>query len=151
MRRPNAIPQAAAIEETNRLLRFLAVGVSGTLVDFALLTVLKLAGWATLPANVLSYSLGILNNYTWNRRWTFADRQHKPWARQLLQFAAVSLIGLALNTLIVVWLEAPLASLFQGAAWSYLPAKALATAAVLLWNYAANRLWTFGSEADPSL
>lgn len=151
MRRPNALPQTALLDETSRLLRFLAVGMSGTLVDFGLLTVLKLAGWATLPANLLSYSLGILNNYTWNRRWTFADRQRKPWAQQLIQFAAVSLVGLGLNTLLVVWLEAPLSDLFQGAAWSYLPAKALATAAVMLWNFAINRLWTFGGEADPSL
>lgn len=145
------MPQTALLDETSRLLRFLTVGVSGTLVDFGLLTLLKLAGWATLPANILSYSLGILNNYTWNRRWTFADRQRKPWAQQLVQFAAVSLVGLGLNTLLVVWLEAPLRDLFQGADWSYLPAKALATAAVLLWNYVANRLWTFGGGAGPSL
>jgi putative flippase GtrA len=93
----------------------------------------------TLAANIVSYSAGILNNYYWNRRWTFSNRQSAAWMVQLMQFALVSLVGLGLNSMLVVWMEEPV---------GLLPAKLLATGAVLLWNYNANRVWTFGRPAE---
>lgn len=129
--------------ETRRFLRFLVVGVSGTLLDFSLLILLKLAGLPTLAANSLSFLAGVANNYTWNRRWTFADRPSAGWLAQFVRFTLISLAGLALNNLIVLALEAPLGALFGQPQWGYLPAKALATGIVLFWNFFANRRWTF--------
>lgn len=129
--------------ELTRFLRFLAVGALGTLLDFGLLAALKLAGLPTLAANSLSFTTGVVNNFVLNRRWTFADGPQKPWATQFLQFALVSLAGLVLNNGIVLLLEAPLGDLIGRPAWGYLPAKVLATGAVVFWNYFANRLWTF--------
>ncbi len=129
--------------ETGRLLRFLMVGAGGTLVDFGILTLLKsVIGLPTLPANLVSFSAGILNNFTFNRLWTYADSRGKHPLAQLGQFALVSVIGLLLNTSIVLLLETPLNALF-GAAWGYLPAKVVATGVVVLWNFSANRYWTF--------
>lgn len=129
--------------EANRFLRFLTVGSLGTLLDFGLLTLLKPAGVPTLPANSLSYSAGIINNFILNRRWTFAGAPNAPWSIQLLQFALVSLSGLALNSGLVFLLEAPLGGLLGRPEWGYLPAKVIATGIVVLWNYLGNRLWTF--------
>lgn len=121
--------------EMGRIIRFLTVGASGTLLDLALFAVLKQAfGWATLPANIVSFSAGILNNFTWNRLWTFADVRAKRAYVQFLQFAVVSLGGLLLNTLLVLFLE-PLSGVAL--------AKALATGVVVCWNFSANRYWTF--------
>lgn len=118
--------------------RFALVGVLGTGLDMGLLLLLTAAGVPTLPANVLSYSSGIANNYYWNRRWTFSSGKRQNWIPQLAQFTLVSLAGLGLNSLIVVGLEARV---------GLMVAKLLATAAVLFWNYNANRLWTFGEPA----
>ncbi|HNB37390.1 MAG TPA: GtrA family protein, partial [Anaerolineales bacterium] len=60
-------------KEVTRFARFLTVGAMGTFLDFGLLTVLKLAGLPTLIANSISFTAGLLNNFTWNRLWTFAD------------------------------------------------------------------------------
>ncbi len=60
-------------KEVQRFSRFLAVGAVGTILDFSLLTVLKLAGLPTIFANSLSFTAGLLNNFTWNRLWTFND------------------------------------------------------------------------------
>ena len=130
-------------KEVTRFARFLTVGALGTFLDFGLLTVLKLAGLPTLAANSLSFMAGLLNNFTWNRLWTFADSVQSDWRKQLFQFALVSLVGLVLNNIIVLSLEGALGALLGQPQWGYLPAKVIATGMVVFWNYFANRMWTF--------
>jgi len=138
-----ALSTPATNKEITRFTRFLAVGAFGTVLDFSLLTLLKLAGLPTLIANSLSFIVGLINNFTWNRLWTFGDVIQANWWRQLVQYAAVSLIGLALNDLLVVSLEDMLGVWLGLYEWGYLPAKVAATGVVVFWNYFANRMWTF--------
>ena len=130
-------------KEITRFARFLTVGALGTALDFGLLTVLKLAGVSTLLANSFSFTAGVVNNFTWNSRWTFSDRRNGKWTEQFFQFLLVSMVGLALNNAIVLLLEAPLGAWIGDAAWGYVPAKVIATGVVVFWNYFANRNWTF--------
>ena len=130
-------------KEATRFARFLTVGAVGTVLDFSILTVLKLAGLPTLFANSISFTAGLLNNFTWNRLWTFGDSVKVDWRRQLAQFTLVSLVGLALNNLIVLSLEGVFGAMLGSAQWAYLPAKVIATGMVVFWNYFANRTWTF--------
>ncbi len=138
-----ALSDTSSNKEIERFSRFLAVGAVGTLLDFSLLTLLKLAGLPTLLANSLSFTAGLVNNFTWNRLWTFGDAIQPDWRRQLVQFTAVSLVGLALNNLIVLSLEGIFGTLLGQPDWGYLPAKVIATGVVVFWNYFANRMWTF--------
>lgn len=138
-----AIPNVIAQKEFQRFSQFLIVGAVGTLLDFSLLTLLKLAGLSTLFANSFSFTAGLINNFTWNRLWTFQETAHLNWRRQLVQFTVISLIGLALNNVIVLSLEQPLGAILDQPEWGYLPAKAIATSVVVFWNYFANRKWTF--------
>ena len=126
-----------------RFSRFLIVGGIGTALDFAMLTLLKLAGLPTLIANSLSFTVGLVNNFTWNRLWTFGDSIQSDWCKQLLQYTLISLVGLALNDLIVLSLENVFGSLLGLPEWGYLPAKVIATGVVVFWNYFANCMWTF--------
>jgi putative flippase GtrA len=130
-------------DEQMRFFKFALVGGLGTLLDFSLLTALKLIGWPTLLANSLSFTAGLLNNFTLNRLWTFRQDAQEGWQRQLLQFSLVSLVGLALNNLILLGLEGAFAAWMADATWAYIPAKLAATGLVLFWNYFANRHWTF--------
>lgn len=130
-------------KEFTRFARFLTVGALGTFLDFGLLTVLKMIGLPTLPANSLSFTAGVVNNFALNSRWTFADRRAGNWRAQFVQFLLVSLVGLAINNAIVILLEAPLGAWIGDAAWGYAPAKVIATGVVVFWNYFANRNWTF--------
>lgn len=138
-----ALSDTSSNKEIERFSRFLAVGAVGTLLDFSLLTLLKLAGLPTLLANSLSFTAGLVNNFTWNRLWTFGDAIQPDWRRQLVQFTAVSLVGLALNNLIVLSLEGIFGTILGQPDWGYLPAKVIATGVVVFWNYFANRMWTF--------
>ena len=135
--------------ELGRFVRFLVVGASGTLLDFAILTLIKhFLGWPTLPANVISYSCGIISNFVLTQWWVYRDAGNKQTFVQLAQFALVSLIGLILNNVLVLALEVPAGNLLHSPANGYLPAKLAATLIVLLWNFFANRFWTFNRVAN---
>ncbi|MEN9562159.1 MAG: hypothetical protein RIR73_403, partial [Chloroflexota bacterium] len=129
-----ALPSSHSKNEVTRFTRFLTVGAVGTLLDFSILTLLKLAGLPTLFSNSISFTAGLLNNFTWNRLWTFGDAVNADWRKQLAQFTLVSLVGLALNNMIVLSLEG-LFSNWLAAQWAYLPAKVIATGVVVFWNY----------------
>ena len=141
------ITEAIKTKEVGRFARFLTVGALGTFLDFGLLSLLKTLAFPTLLANSLSFSVGVANNFTWNRLWTFADIKQSNWHKQLVQFLLVGLVGLALNNMIVLLLEAPLGGLFSQPDYGYLPAKVIATGVVVFWNYFANRYWTFSSAS----
>jgi putative flippase GtrA len=138
-----ALSNSVSNKEIQRFSRFLAVGMVGTILDFSLLTLLKLAGLPTVIANSFSFTVGLLNNFTLNRLWTFSDGVQTDWRKQFVQFTLVSLLGLALNNFIVLSLENVLGNLLGQPAWGYLPAKVVATGMVVFWNYFANRMWTF--------
>jgi putative flippase GtrA len=124
-----------------QFLKFAVVGTIGAGVDFGILTALVELFYLNLyVANTVSFTAAVLSNYLWNSFWTFGDlpKQH---GRQLVQFFAVSLIGLFINQAILYFFY-DIAGLHVFR-FGYLAAKALATIVVLFWNFAANKLWTF--------
>lgn len=134
---------------TPQLIKFLIVGASGTLIDYLILILLKSYNWQTLTANTLSFTAGLVNNYYWNSHWTFKERNRKSSLKQFSQFTIISLIGLGLNTTIVLLLEIPMGEILGIPGVGYIPAKAFATIIVLFWNYLANRHWTFNQPKKP--
>lgn len=134
-------------KELSRFLRFGIVGLSATLVDFAVLSALKyFFGWPTILANLVSYSCGMLNSYTLNRHWVFRGANAGRSYQQLFRFISINIVGLILNMVLLLLLEIPFGMLLSNANYAYIPAKIGATGLVFLWNFFANRYWTF-SEA----
>ena len=122
------------------------MGLGGTAIDVALLILLRGAGAPLVVANSVSFSAGACSNFVWNRLWTFADARGRPWGVQMAQFLSVSLVGLAINDAVVLVLQGPLGSLLGHPQEGYLAAKVVATGIAVVWNFLANRYWTF-SEA----
>ena len=99
--------------ERTRFLRFATVGVIGAVVDFGTYTLLHDGlGVIAVLASVLSFIAAIISNFTWNRYWTYPDSRSKQMSRQVVQFAAVSGIGLGIRTPIFAFLEKPLDHFF---------------------------------------
>ena len=122
-----------------QLFKFGVVGGSGYVVNiivFALLT-----GGADLhhiPAAIGAFLVAVTNNFLWNRQWTFrAEAPGLHPAHQGARFLAVSLVGLAVN---LVVLEA----LVSGLDVAELPSQAIAVAVAMPVNFIGNKLWTFG-------
>ena len=129
-------------KEFKRFVKFAIVGVIGAAIDFAVLNLMhKAFGWPLLWANTLSVSAAIISNFTWNRLWTYPESRSRRKRKQLPQFALINFIGLGINNLIVVGLDAVF-SHFIADPWDYNLSKAIAIGVVLFWNFGANRLWT---------
>ncbi|HIC94113.1 MAG TPA: GtrA family protein [Anaerolineae bacterium] len=151
----------AKAKEVERFCKFFVVGASGTLIDFGTLNLLILAfGFNKALANTCSFTAALVNNFTWNRLWTFPESRNRPIAPQFVQYLLVSIGGLLLNQAIFLGLDAyvlgeagllamlvaPLAGALGMPHYTlaYNMSKAVATVIVLFWNFGANRIWTFG-------
>lgn len=147
-------------KELERFVKFALVGILGMIVDFAVLNVLKLLfesmglgeGMASglqaheiqlIAANTISFSVAVLSNFTWNRLWTFPESRQQPLGRQLAQYALVNVVGLGINTLLLVLLDQYLFQQFVSERLSYNLAKVIAIGVVLFWNFGINRVWTY--------
>jgi putative flippase GtrA len=129
--------------QTRRLARYMAVGLLSTGVDFSILVVLKSLGLSTLVANSLSYGAGLVTSFVLNYLWTFSDSRSKRVPLQFAQCLIIGVCGLLLNNALVLVLISHLGQFFTTPDNAYIPAKVVASCIVLLWNFSANRLWTF--------
>jgi putative flippase GtrA len=146
--------------ELRRFLKFSAVGAFGSVVDFTVLNITMAlferiglgVGWnvAADPhqiqlavANTISFSAAVLSNFTWNRLWTFPESRQRPLGRQLFQFSVVNILGLGINTVVLLVMDQYVFQHFVSDRLSYNLAKACAIGVVLFWNFGVNRVWTY--------
>ncbi len=85
-----------------QFIKFSAVGISNTLVDFAVYWLLTHLGTDYMLAQVFSYSAGILNSYIWNSKWTFRKENSGSFGTVIL-FILVNIISLGVS-LGVLWI-----------------------------------------------
>jgi putative flippase GtrA len=120
----------------SRFVRFSLVGGVATAIQYALLILLVHAfGMAPTPASCIGFVLSAGVNYLLNYRFTF--QSDRPHAAAAAKFGLLAGTGLLINAAIM--------RLMTGAGVQYLIAQACATGVVLLWNFAGNSLWTFGT------
>ncbi len=132
-----------------RYFKFGVVGASGTVVNMAVLYLCHNYLFDDLEADLgkpylslaVAIAVGTLNNFSWNRLWTWADRradvseQAAPgFSQQLLKYALASWFGIGLQYGLTLW-------------WShfmhYMLANMLAIAVASVSNFLANDRWTF--------
>ena len=86
-----------------KFLKFVLVGLSNTLISYAIfalaLRALPDIVWQALLSQVLSYSGGTLWSYYWNRRWSFRSRE--SIASEMPRFVAVQVLCLTLSAFLV--------------------------------------------------
>ena len=139
-------------KERTRFIRFAIVGIIGAVVDFGILNLFTLVFKIPfVPSSIVSFCAAVLNNFILNHFWTYPDSRSKSVSRQLVQFALINVIGLLIRTPLLAWLEKMLIPLGE----NFLPpnlsativahnvALAVAIGVVMLWNFFANRFWTF--------
>jgi putative flippase GtrA len=126
----------------------------GAAVDFGIENLLhRLLGFPYVLAGAISFICAVLSNFYWNRVWTYPDSRSKPIGKQLIQFAIVNVVGLAIRVPILRFLEPVVTRLFQLLPENrlILPADAMgenltlaiAVLIVLFWNFFVNRYWTY--------
>lgn len=138
-------------KEVKRFIKFAIVGGAGSVTDFTVLNVLvQVFGFSLFSANAISFTAAVIQNFNFNRRWTFPESRERQASGQLMQFAIVSLVGLGLNQLVFLSIHHALESYWihqfgqnLGFTISYNFAKLFAIGCVLFWNFTVNRLWTY--------
>jgi putative flippase GtrA len=146
MQRVRDLPKAGlSAPLVTQFVKFGIVGVSNTLLAFAVYTVLlKIFGVEYLLASGIGFAVGAVNGFLLNRRWTF--REHVGDALTPVRWFVVQGCGLLVN-LGLVYLFVHDAHLDK------LVGQAFATAIVVVLTFVANRAWTFrmGPVRDPAL
>lgn len=132
-----------------RFIRFGTVGASGVAVNLGVLYVSQEFLFVAIgsPDMRLNVSLAAaifcatVNNFYWNRRWTWSDRKHHHRDKHLIlhfgQYALACWVGIVvqviLTKLFVVFMH-------------YLIANALAIVLASVFNFLVNNFWTFRSH-----
>jgi len=118
-----------------QFVKFGIVGISNTLITFAVYTLLlEVFGVWYLAASAIGFLVGATNGFLLNRRWTFAD--HVGDSLTPVRWGIVQTAGLGMN-LGLLYL------LVHDAGIDELIAQALATVAVTVSTFLVNRAWTF--------
>ena len=138
--------------ELTRFFKFSVVGAIGAIVDFGIFNLLRgVVGMPAAIAQALSFLAAVTSNFIWNRYWTYPDSRSKPLGRQASQFLVVSLVGLAIRTVVFVlvqpetitFAEVLLPSAASAVAIGENLALVVAVIVVLFWNFSINRVWTY--------
>jgi putative flippase GtrA len=119
-----------------KFIKFGVVGFSGVGVDFGTTflgkEIIKIPKYI---ANAIGFSVAATSNYFLNRVWTF-NSQNPNIGIEFSEFFMISMIGLAINTLIL-WI---LVTKFKK---NFYLSKLFAIAFVTIWNFFANAFFTF--------
>ncbi len=123
--------------ELARFIRFGLVGGSGVVINMLALYLLHDEFGSPLSrSSLLAISLAILNNFMWNNFWTF--RATGIQTRRVVQFVAISLVGMVINLAVL--------NLLFAAGIHYAPANLAGIMVATAWNFYANSRWTWGDE-----
>jgi putative flippase GtrA len=135
-------PRQGRMELFIQFLKFGLVGVSNTVIAFAVYTVLlKVFGVWYLAASAIGFAVGATNGFLLNRRWTFAD--HVGDSLTPVRWAMVQGCGLGVN-------EGLLFLFVHEGKVDELLAQVGATAVVTVSTFFVNRAWTFRSHSRPA-
>ena len=125
--------------ELKRIMKFVLVGASGTVVNLALLALLtETAGLLYLISGAIAFEVSVIWNFFLNDRFTFRDRRRAAsgFLGRLWRFNATSLGGF------VIYLGV-LALLTEVVGLHYIVSAAVGIVAAFGWNFLVNSAWTW--------
>ena len=132
------VPLARVPGLARQLRSFVGVGALATVLHYGVLVgLVQFADVAPVPAALCGFTAGGVLSYRLNRRHTFgSERPHEQaiWRFALVAGVAFALTYALMRVLVQAWLI------------PYLPAQVATTALVMIWTFAANKLWTFRGE-----
>ncbi|MGA8803932.1 MAG: GtrA family protein [Solirubrobacterales bacterium] len=118
-----------------QLLQFGLVGASGYIVNLAVFALVNgPLSVHYIVAAILAFCVAVMNNFWWNRHWTF-DAKHGHAGFQAARFFTVSVLALIVNLIAL--------KLLVGGGMGELPAQAISVAIAMPFNFIGNKLWTF--------
>lgn len=146
--------------ERYRYIKFGIVGASGTVVNLVVLYLGHEYVFNTIEATykkpylslALAITLATVNNFTWNRLWTWSDRVKALEAQEEQQPVSLRMLGLEFGQYVTASafgsaLQYVLTLLLSGG-MDYRLANIIAIIAASVSNFLANDRWTFKRHRD---
>lgn len=152
-------------KEVERFIKFAFVGALGFVIDIGAVLILQNTilppenNETVILVSSIAFVLAVSSNFVWNRFWTYPDSRSHSIRRQLTQFGIVSVIGLIIRNL---WINGTYellgqlsTTILKGAFADYAPALldqnklgntialVFGVLIVMIWNFLANRFWTY--------
>lgn len=148
-----SLTDLAKHQGVRQFVKFCIVGFGSMLIDVGGLNLLTHTGLHWAVAQVISFSLAVTNGFYWNSRWTFRGQGDAAKHELYLRFLAVNIVGLLLNMMVMKLVFA----MWPGKTPTHIAAgslilnvsKGCAIVVVSLWNFFANKHWTFRSSSAP--
>lgn len=127
-------------KEVMRLIKFNIVGVMNTTIDFVAFYLLTTyASFSVVLAQIIAYSLGVINSYFMNRFWTFNVKGSHD-KKQFMLFILVNLLALSVSTLLIYFLSKAIQQVMI--------AKVLVTIIVMIINYLGQKFIIFKDRKE---
>jgi putative flippase GtrA len=147
-----------------QFVKFCLVGAVSTALNITLFRLFWSLGLGKNGSHVCAFSLAVTNGFFINRAWTFRRSSAGPIKQQYVMFVAVNLVGLVLAWVVMTLVGASilrqeaahtlprllhsfLAHQADQIATAYSIGELAATPFCAVWNFAANRFWTFGGKS----
>ena len=132
---PARPPRHAPARNWLQFVRFGAVGASGYVVNLVVFAAcVHVLGIDYRVSAVIAWAVSVLNNFCWNRHWTFDARQDHP-VLQAVRFFAVSLVAFGFTyVVLVVLVDAGVMKVL---------AQAIAIVAGTPLSFVGQKLWSF--------
>ena len=138
--RQNPMPDKSLRTGMVQFLKFNAVGLLNTLIDFVIFTLLNSLGLIYTAAQVISYSAGTANSFILNKKVTFKDRDRGSKERfdrlQLLKFIGLNLLVLGISLVLMHLLT-------DSFGIQVIVAKIMVTFVTVVINFYGSRKWVF--------
>ena len=129
--------------------KFFVVGALNTFLDFGVLNLLIFltsiaAGPGFAIFKGISFILGVVNSYFWNKFWVFKNKNKQHVGGELAQFLGVSMVGLLINVGTATFMVEVVGQLggIGPSAWANIAALT-ALVVSLLWNFIGYKVWVF--------
>lgn len=134
-----------------QFIKFGIVGVSGTILDFSVYNLcLIVFSWSAYIATASGFSFGLINNYIWNKLWTFKSKSVNLThaSKELVKFTVVALVGMGINlgvmAIIINYTN------LGNSIFGLNIAKVLIVLCVGLWNFIGAKKWVFSEKVNSS-
>ncbi len=145
---PDRDPSLFQRPAVQQFIKFCIIGFSSLFIDAGISALLTYgANFNPTLAKAISFLVAVTNGFIWNSRWTFRGMGGDKLHQMYLKFLAVNCVGFVLNLTIFKSVLFLFTGRFFGQGkpdrLHFLAATIAAAVCVSVWNFLANKKWTF--------
>ena len=123
-----------------QFIKFGLVGLSNSLISIVIYWGLVYFGVHYVPANIIGFTVSVVNSYYWNNKYVFATSDKRVWWKTFIKtYISYAVTGILLsNVLLYLWVDICKVSRFI--------APLINIIIIVPVNFLCNKLWAYKNE-----